>query len=471
MHRHAWAGQAIDAAGLHLLWLGLMAGGLCFPSAAFALPGTPEAGVKLLPPEGGIRGWFGGDVALKSTTLVVGAEWRHARVRGRGSATVFEYAGGQWQLTADLPAVGNQGAGRFGAAVATDGETIVVGDPDFSSPGPSGSVRSSGAAYVYEKSAFGWELVQSLTPGGLGVDRRFGGQVAVSGSTALVAGGGVHVYEKGAGGWVAQATLAPSIADGYGLGGGFGGGMVLHGDVALIGASSFDSGSLVNSGAVFAYERDGFGWRETGVLRPSDPVFRGSFGYALDFRGDTAIIGRPAGGSAAVGPFQGAAYIFQKVGEKWVESAKLLASDGFLNDGFGSNVAISGDVAAVLATNRDQSRIYLFGKRGEQWQEIGRIDDDVPFSVDQFGIAMDMDGGRLAVGARLDDQADQQAGAAYVLTVPEPRGRVIGAACALAATGFRWRRGGRGGLARYGFLKGATRVGDRQTGRRFRRGS
>jgi hypothetical protein len=388
-------------------------------SAVYSAIGGPTDPEKLLPPGDG--GWFGGRLSLENGTLVVGAQWLHGQGPGRGTAFIFEQEAGQWKLSATLQASDGQGWSLFGSDVATDGSTVVVGDPDYLVPRTTGSIRSAGAAYIYQQTAAGWTETQKLMAPVATVDERFGGTVNVSGNTVFIGSGkGMNIFENVGGVWAYQTTLQPSVPDGFGLDGSFGGGIAAEGDVVLIGARSQDKGGLINSGAVFAFERGPMGWSETAMLMPSDPVFHGKFGYSLDMSGDTAIIGRPAGGPAASGPFQGAAYIFEKVGSQWVESAKLQASDGFLDDGFGSTVTISGGLAAVTATGGDTPRIYLFSKAGDAWQEIGRLDGVTDFPTDQFGIALEMEGSQLVVGARLDDDRGRWAGAVYLYQIPEP---------------------------------------------------
>lgn len=234
-------------------------------------------------------------------------------------------------------------------------------------------------------------------------------------------------------------SVTPSLHDAHYGDGGLGGGLALEGDTALVGGTAMDLGSLVNSGVVYALERDASGWHEAQVLKPSDPAWRGTFGSSIAMSGDTAIIGRPGGSPSAVdGPVRGAAYIFEKVGGQWTEAAKLQPSDGFPLDGFGMEVAMSGNLAAVLSPNGAKSQIYLFSKLAEVWQEVGRISGTAKFSTDQFGISLDMEGGELVVGARLDGQLGKWAGAAYSYIVPEPRSAaLLGLAALIGVAGVR----------------------------------
>jgi hypothetical protein len=386
-------------------------------------------------------GWFGGALDLDGSVLVVGAE-RHSLSDGaRGAAFVYEHVGNRWVGVAKLRGPLRSQASAFGYAVGVDGDTIIAGDPDQSLPG----MRSNGAAYIFERTTGGWNQSQVLRATTPTIDGRFGRFVSISGGTALVnSGRGVQAFEKLATGWTAQTVLTPSIPDqfhnGFGLTA-----MKIEGDVALIGGSVYDGvdaagRELIDSGPrVFAFERDGDGWRQTAMLMPSDPVYNGGFGTSLDFSGDVAIIGRPAGGPAFDGPHRGAAYIFQKYGDDWIQTAKLQPRDGFPSDGFGFRVAISGDRAAVLADQGEAGRVYLFANRQGAWREVGAIGTGVNFDVDQFGLALAMDGDRLAAGARLDGAVEYWHGAAYVMAVPEPAASAAGLIAAAAWAGVARR--------------------------------
>ena len=67
--------------------------------------------------------------------------------------------------------------------------------------------------------------------------------------------------------------------------------------------------------------------------------------------GHVAVVG--ASNHDDSGPNYGAAYIFRFDGTEWVETTKLLASDGAGDDLFGFSVAFNGEVAVVGAEQHD----------------------------------------------------------------------------------------------------------------------
>lgn len=123
---------------------------------------------------------FGGSLALRGDLAVIGARnERSAGVEG-GAAYIFERRDGAWVRTARLLPDRQTPAGEFGRSVALDGGTIVVG------AGADGRVATgAGAAYVYQRRAETWELVEALAPGSLERFDGFGSAVAASGGTIL----------------------------------------------------------------------------------------------------------------------------------------------------------------------------------------------------------------------------------------------------------------------------------------------
>ena len=148
-------------------------------------------------------------------------------------------------------------------------------------------------------------------------------------------------------------------------------------------------------------------------------LFSGGTGDALGRRvsisGDYAIIS--AFGDDTNGGLAGAAYIFLKEGDRWVEEVKLLANDGKEADQFGRDVSISGDFAIVGTFRSDNSagKAYVFGRTGSQWNQIGSsIMAGTPSSGDVFGDNVAISGDYAIVSAVGDNETGNFSGAAYI---------------------------------------------------------
>jgi hypothetical protein len=116
---------------------------------------------------------FGDSVAISGTTAVVGA------YGGDGVAYVFTKTATGWKQAAEL--VGPMAFDDFGGSVAISGTTVVVGADE------QGSEEFVGRAYVFTKMATGWGQVAELKGSGTMTEHNFGSEVAISGTTAVVA--------------------------------------------------------------------------------------------------------------------------------------------------------------------------------------------------------------------------------------------------------------------------------------------
>lgn len=133
--------------------------------------------------------------------------------------------------------------------------------------------------------------------------------------------------------------------------------------------------------------------------------------------GDTAVIGAPR----ASGPpsSSGAAYVRVRQGATWAHEAKLIASDAGSSDFFGYSVAIDGDTAvvgAVLddAVGFDSGSAYVFVRSAGVWSEQAKLLPSDLGASDQCGYAVAVDGDTLAVGAIEANGNVSDSGAVYV---------------------------------------------------------
>ncbi len=151
-------------------------------------------------------------------------------------------------------------------------------------------------------------------------------------------------------------------------------------------------------------------------LAPDDPQAGQHFGGAVAIDGDTAIVGAYSDGT--LGTFAGAAYVFRRSGDAWVQEAKLLGSGVGPGDWFGLGIALSGDWALIAAVNDDEwgmdsGAAYVFHRTAGGWVEDARLTASDAASLLYFG-AGDIDGERAIVGAWGDGTQGPASGAAYV---------------------------------------------------------
>ncbi|MCU7810703.1 MAG: FG-GAP repeat protein, partial [Candidatus Thiodiazotropha sp. (ex Notomyrtea botanica)] len=120
----------------------------------------------------------------------------------------------------------------------------------------------------------------------------------------------------------------------------------------------------------------------------------------------------------------GAVYVFTRASNwihlltvDWTEQAFLRASNLASGDGFGMQVALSGDSLAVAAQAEDSDgtsegdnsatnagAAYLFSRNGSGvWSQLEYVKASNPEAYDDFGFSIDLSGDTLAVGAFWED--------------------------------------------------------------------
>jgi len=212
----------------------------------------------------------------------------------------------------------------------------------------------------------------------------------------------------------AQCELAPPVevaADDGVPGDGFGSSLALDNDVLVAGAPSHDVNGLTHAGAVYVFRRISGVWRQEQKLSAADSAAGDQFGYAVSVSGNVIVIGAPFGDGMEVGA--GAAYVFRFTGNSWVQSQKLIASDGESVADFGGAVALHGQVAVIgawnaklevpLASSRQPAgAAYVFREINGVWSEEQKLTEPDPLADNLFGIRVATDGNRVAVVAALN---------------------------------------------------------------------
>lgn len=119
------------------------------------------------------------------------------------------------------------------------------------------------------------------------------------------------------------------------------------------------------------------------------------FGRAVDVSGDVAVVGAPGDDEEATNA--GAAYVFRRVGGTWSQQQKLTAgNDAEQFDGFGTDVAVERDLIVVGApgdddADNDAGAAYIFEWNGSSWEGIEKLlPTDMSNAGYEFGSAVDI---------------------------------------------------------------------------------
>ena len=257
---------------------------------------------------------FQSAVDVDGDTLAVGTFWVDPLGDGYGAVAVFVRAGTTWSQQALLTASTLMRFDSFGGAVALDDDTIVVGASYADVAGVSGA----GAAYVFTRSGTAWSEQARLTPDDPVAGGRFGSAVAVEGNGALIGAayadtptlpgaGATYWFERQGSTWFEREKLfaiGPHAVDKFGAS------IDLDGTLACIGAPGDDEAGL-DAGATYLFSHTRGGWRQSskilaGAAKPLD-----HFGQSAALDGTTLLVGAPdhdpAGGGSER---EGGAFLF-----------------------------------------------------------------------------------------------------------------------------------------------------------------
>ncbi|MBO9664877.1 hypothetical protein [Dokdonella sp.] len=349
-----------------------------------SMQGCPWVQKQRLVASDGAPNTYFGKVAFDGTTALIGAS--STTVDGRPSqGAVYVFSRGENRNFAQVQKLtAPDGAASdcyFGTSVAIAGSDALIGAPGCG--GTNQAINSRGSAYRYRKDANGnWVIVQKFVASDGGFAESFGRAVAINADTAVIGAdsafqfgyygvGAAYVYRKQCfpdgrcnPNWLEKQKL---IASPTSTGMEFGSSIVLSGTDLFIGAPwalTGDENLPIQpiSGAVWAFKQIDGQWVQQQEMIPSDAYHDWLFGISISRSKDTLVVGSAFAGWPNM---KGAAYVFVLNNGIWTEVQKLTASDGTLNDSFGSGVGISdsGDVLVGSPqglNNSGQGTMYVY---------------------------------------------------------------------------------------------------------------
>ncbi len=310
----------------------------------------------------------------------------------------------------------SQAGDWFGASVAIDGDTALVGSRHDQC-----GFLDCGSGYIFTRANTAWTLVAKLTASDPSNGRvELGFPVVLVGDTAVMgrrfdgagtAMGAVYVFVKPVAGWSDMTETAKLTASDRESGDQLGRSVALSGDTLLAGAPFDDCIAGSGCGTVYVFEKPGGGWATTSAfdakLTASDADAADHFGVALSFSGDTAAVGQ-----FKINTSDASVYIFEKPAGGWIapttEDAKLTASDAALNDRFGTSISISADTLLVGSNaddplGSDSGSAYIFEKPVGGWS--GSLTEDAKLTASdgtngqRFGQSVGLMGSTAVIGA------------------------------------------------------------------------
>lgn len=357
---------------------------------------------------------YGDAVTANDTIIAVGSELKNSLI---GVVDVFTLFAGEWRFIQRLePGESRHPEQSFGSAVAVSNHYIFVGAQKYAIPNSFHIQR--GAVYVFQNLGIQIDLHQVLTIPDAVDFEHFGNALAYEpNQSRLIVGafgrknlqGAAYVFAFNGNDFIFEDKLAASDGVNFDW---FGSAVAVSGLTAVIGADA-----TANGGAVYVFERNVNTWSQVQKIEAPDAEPIDHFGQSVAIDGNTMVAGAPGKKRPQDDLLRaGMVYIYEREGGAWIYKQTLVPEDQYAGL-FGASVAIDNGVIAVGIEGK--GRALLFEKNGDQWTMTAKIVPDPSGTVDSFGNAMALAGDTLLVGARSADAGGHRAsGAAYVFSPP-----------------------------------------------------
>lgn len=388
--------------------------------------------LKITASDGQPADQFGYAISASGEYCIIGAPLDDDNGNFSGSAYIFKRSDvpedPNWYQQCKLTASDANAGDQFGFSVSIDADYCIVG--------AWGDDNATGAAYIFKRSDIpddpNWYQQTKFAASDAQSDDRFGTSVSIYENYCVVGAHGDDDYGSFSGAayifkksdlpsdpnWYQQTKIFPSDAA---EGDYFGYSTSLNDQYCIVGSSGDDDyGSRSGSAYIFRKIPDTENWSQLAKLTAADAAEYDYFGTHVAISGNLVIVG--AHGDDDNGINSGSAYIFAPNDfdpNIWQQQAKLIASDGDVNDFFGDAIDISLNFAVVGAKYDDDmasasGSVYIFKRLGETWNEITKLTASDGSVNDLFGHSVSISGNHIIVGAHRSDDKGIDSGSAYV---------------------------------------------------------
>tara|TARA_Y100001970_G_scaffold283198_1_gene397763 strand:- start:5432 stop:6967 length:1536 start_codon:yes stop_codon:yes gene_type:complete len=325
---------------------------------------------KLSPSDGESGEYFGKSISIYNNWIAVGAVYDDENGVKSGSVYMFNFNGEDWVEYQKITAYDGSEYDRFSYALDLYDDILVVGsifDDDFG--------NDSGSVYIYKLQSGYWNLHQKINS----INQEEGDAFGISVST-----NGINI---------------------------------------AVGSKYSNLGGI-DAGSVVIFNKINDEWIEVQNIVAFDSSDYDYFGSSVLLDESKLIVSSPYSDSSYSGYMlnAGSVYIYN-IGNYFDFSIKILASDAYLNDYFGSSVSTYDQWIAVSSQRNDHGSnsgaVYLYQIEDNQILQELKVDSDNLEAYDQYGYSVALYKNKLIAGSIGDDGDDNvghfsNSGAAYL---------------------------------------------------------
>ncbi|MGQ0816155.1 MAG: choice-of-anchor B family protein [Gemmatimonadota bacterium] len=172
---------------------------------------------------------------------------------------------------------------------------------------------------------------------------------------------------------------------------GFGRALAISNSDLLVG----EPNNQTRSGIVYVYRKVSGTWTEQARLAASDAQPSDGFGSALAVSGDIMLVSATDANKG-----RGAGYIFRRDARGAWQQTAVLANPDTARSGFGAVVAVSNDIALIAAPALDKQAgaVYVFRRSGNEWTHEAKLVSPVSKEQMLFGLGLAVAGDRILAG-------------------------------------------------------------------------
>ncbi len=187
--------------------------------------------------------------------------------------------------------------------------------------------------------------------------------------------------------------------------------VAIAGDYAVVAAPNHvQPGSQVR-GLAYVYRLENSQWTPSQQLVAGDPAQAGFFAQALAMSGDSLVVGA----SDPNGVIPGKVLVYVRAGASFVLQASLLPA--VPSAGFGRSVAVDGD--RIVVGDPVAEAASVFQRDGQDWTESARLVPGNPTGATRFGHAVAIESGLIAVGRPDFPSVNARKGAVHIFQLQQ----------------------------------------------------